>query len=253
MLCISDHARKSMIFDMPPVFDWWFLTSGNSIKKSLTIYTTLLIKTAKRGDRMNSRLNARVVLISLLFIALISSLFYKPSITGHVPVKIYTQNLSLVINESQNFLLTSDNTEPFFVASFKISGNIAGNGKVKIYIDSGRGQKLLVYKNTAGEEEDKGKLFSITSITGGAIEASETESENKNDKWFIIKPIKPLLEKEVFDEIGANEQLVNGDFKWECRETCFMSMEMSRNLAYRLVFLVEKGTILKIEEILFQA
>ena len=212
---------------------------------------------------MNRRLNAEIVLFSLLFIALISSLFYKPSITGHVPVKIYTQNLSLVINESQNFLLTSDNTEPFLVASFKISGHIAGNGRVKIYIDSGRGQKLLVYNNIADKEDDKGKLSSITgreddqselsSITGGAIETPESKSENKNDKWLIIKPIKPLLEKEIFDEIGANEHLANGDFKWQCRDTCFMSMEMSRNLAYRLVFLVEKGTILRIDEILFQA
>ena len=156
-----------------------------------------------------------------------------------------------MINESQNFLLTSDNLEPFTITSFKISGNITGNGQAKIYIDSGKGQRVLVYKNI--EKKEKTGLSTITGAsTESDIESNKDKRTDKQDKWLVIKPIKVLLEKEVFDEIGNDEYLMNGAFSWQCIESCFVRMEISRNIAYRLVFLVEEGTILKIDEVVFQ-
>lgn len=195
-----------------------------------------------------------VLIIVFLIVAwsavLISS---NPSITGHVPANIYTQNLNLVINESQNFLLTSDNLEPFVITSFKISGNITGNGQVKIYIDTGRGQKILVYDNIVQKKDAQAGLSEITgSITDKSVKNVTGKNTGKDDKWLVIKPIKTLLEKEAFDEVSDEEILVKGDFNRQCIETCLIRMEISRKIAYRLIFLVENGTVLKINEIVYQ-
>ena len=194
------------------------------------------------------------VLIVVFLIAAWSAvlIFSNPSITGHVPVNIYTQNLNLVINKSQNFLLTSDNSEPFIITSFKISGNITGDGQVKIYIDTGKGQKILVYDNIQKKDTPTG-LHEITgSITDKSIKNATGKNISNDDKWLVIKPIKTLLEKEVFDEVGNDEILVKGYFNQQCIETCLMKMEISREIAYRLIFLVEDATVLKINKILYQ-
>lgn len=212
---------------------------------------------------MNKKLQIKIffgfVLIIVLLIVAWSAVFIfrNPSITGHVPVNIYTQNLNLVINKSQNFLLTSDNSEPFIITSFKISGNIIGDGQVKIYIDTGKGQKFLVYENIAQniaqKKDTQASLYGITGgITDKSIKNATGENISKDDKWLVIKPIKILLEKEAFDEVSNDESLVKGDFNWQCIETCLIRMEISRKIAYRLTFLVESGTVLKINKIAYQ-
>ncbi|MBW2975230.1 hypothetical protein KY366_05925 [Candidatus Woesearchaeota archaeon] len=170
-------------------------------------------------------------------------------ITGYVSSNVYKQDLNLVINQSQNFILTSVNDDPFTITSLKFSGNILGNGQVKIYIDTGRGQKVLIYENIAGkEEEEKGLL----DVTGMATKAIENEETSREDKYLIIRPLKSFLDKEIFDEITNGLALVNGAFIQQCIETCFINMKMSKNTEYRLVFFVEKGTIVEIDEILYQ-
>ena len=83
---------------------------------------------------MEKRYKIQIFMVLVLFISFITYASFKPSITGHVSANVYHQNLDLVINKSQNFLLSSDNLEPFIVSSLKISGNITGNGQVKVYI-----------------------------------------------------------------------------------------------------------------------
>jgi len=204
---------------------------------------------------MNNKNKILIFLVFLFIAGLFGFSFLNPSITGHVSVNINRQNLDLIINESKNFLLTSDNLEPFIITSFKLSGNIAGDGQVKIYIDTGKGQRLLVYDNIFIKKDERGGL---SAITGQAIDdtaeedAERREGTNKGDKWLIIKPIRILLEKEVFEEINDDKYLISEEFNDKCKETCLINMEMSRNVAYRLVFLVEKGTILKLNELIYQ-
>ncbi|MBW2976653.1 hypothetical protein KY347_04365 [Candidatus Woesearchaeota archaeon] len=185
----------------------------------------------------------------LLISALIVSLFYKPAITGYVPTDINRQKLKLELNESQNFILASNNITPFTVTSFRISGEIIGEGQVKIYIDTGKGQTLLVYENIGKKGEYKKGLVSITSM---AAADKKSEGGNKENGLLVITPLKPLLTKEVFDEVGNFSVLVNGVFTDQCIETCFINMEISKEISYRLVFLIEKGTILKVNEIVYQ-
>ncbi len=142
--------------------------------------------------------NAKVLLVSILFIGLMGYAFYSPNITGFVSVSIYKQNVSLVIDQSQNFFLTSDNIEPFIITSFKVSGEVIGEGRVKVLIDSGKGQRLTVYNNIMKEKLAKSKLLEITTR---AVDDVKENVNEKNDKWLIIKPINVLLEKEVFDTV----------------------------------------------------
>jgi len=199
---------------------------------------------------LENRFKIQIFLVSALFIGLMGYAFYNPSITGHVSANIYRQNLNLMINESQNFLLTSNELDSFFITSFKISGNITGNGQVKVYIDTGTGQKVLVYENMAGKKEDKNT--GLISITGRVIEIVEARGVDEGVKRLVFRPIETLLEKEVFDEVGRDLILVNGAFTEQCIDTCFMHMEISKNISYRIVFLVEKGTVLRINDIVFQ-
>ena len=114
------------------------------------------------------------------------------------------------------------------------------------FLDTGKGQRILVYENIAKKEVGEGGL---SAITGKAV--GDIERENENDKWLVIKPIKVFLEKEVFDEIAEDEYLIDGTFNSQCKETCSINMEISRDIAYRLVFLVEDGTVLRISEVVY--
>ena len=88
----------------------------------------------------------------ILLLGIFTFALNKPSITGHVLININRQSLDIVIDESQNFLLSSDSVEPFVITSFKVSGNITGDGQVKVYIDTGRGQRVLVFENIQKKE-----------------------------------------------------------------------------------------------------
>ena len=207
---------------------------------------------------MDKRFKIQIFVASASILAFLVFTFNKPSITGHVSANFYRQNLSLEMDHSQNFLLTSDNIEPYFITSLQLSGEILGNGQVKIYIDNGKGQRLLVYENIIRKGTSSGGFSGITAsgglsgISGNAVKEGDNSAKENNDKWLIVKPINVLLEKETFNKLDANDKLTSGTFSQKCMESCTISMEISRSVAYRLVFLVEKGAVLKINELSFQ-
>ena len=195
---------------------------------------------------MVSGKHVQISIVALLLVGVLSYSIFQPSITGYVSVNINRQILDLEMNESRNFMLTGDNVEPFTISSLKLSGYVEGEGQVKIYIDTGTGQRLLIYDNIEQSVQEGDGLALITSR---AIEEIENE---ENPYWLVINPINILLEKEIFDVLEENEFLGKGDFVDACEETCVIGMKMSRDNAYRLVFLVEEGVILKINEIIYQ-
>lgn len=185
-----------------------------------------------------------------IFAVIISISFLNPNITGYVSANVFTQNLDININESQDFLLTSDSKNPFIVTSLRVSGNISGDGIVRIYLDTGKGQTALIYENTEAKRENNG----FVSITGRQIESYEQteagEMEEGENISLLIRPLKNPLKKE---EIGPNNATtVSGVFANKCIETCSMYMYLSKETTYRLVVLMEEGTKVRIENIVYQ-
>ena len=77
-----------------------------------------------------------------------SALFIlKPSTTGYVVLgkeAAYNKTLNLKVNESGNYTLNLKN--PGIIKSIQASGNVIGNGTVKIYIQKD-GKKYLIFDN----------------------------------------------------------------------------------------------------------
>ena len=87
-----------------------------------------------------------VPLVVILLI-ITSIILFKPEITGYVILsqeKTYESSLNLKINESMNYTWQVDN--PGEITSIMATGNIIGNGTVKVYIEKD-GRKYLLYKN----------------------------------------------------------------------------------------------------------
>ncbi len=168
------------------------------------------------------------------------------SITGYLSVNSYSQQLNLSIDRSQNYMLSSTNEQAFVLKSFKINGEVIGNGRVNVFLDNGRGQRLLVFENTRIKG---GGLSGITGITGGAIGTDTNIGANKGD-YIFLKPVD-LNVKVNFAEFGSNEESYSGAFENECEESCYIEFQLGKDISYGLIFLIDKGTILKINELVY--
>ena len=84
----------------------------------------------------------------VLILLILTSLFLlKPSSTGYVVLgkeAAYNKTLNLKVNESGNYTLNLKN--PGIIKSIQASGNVIGNGTVKIYIEKD-GKRYLIFDN----------------------------------------------------------------------------------------------------------
>jgi len=168
----------------------------------------------------------------------------NPNITGYVSIDFVMQDLNLTLTQSQIFTMTTTNPEPFTLTSFKLSGEVIGDGRVEIYLDNRQGQQLLIYRNL--RTKDKG----ISAITGLAVEGAEQAAEAGKESYFIISPGE-IIQSPGLLELSEREETVSGPFSDECVDTCFIRMELSSSTIYGLVFKVEPGTTLKIDRIFY--
>ena len=182
----------------------------------------------------------------ILVLVLSAFMLRNPSITGYLSTDFVMQDLNLTLTNSQSFIITSSNPKPFNLTSFKLSGTIEGNGEVGIYLDNNPGKQLLIYRNV--KEKTKG-LSIITGFFTEGEKQAETEKA-KQGSYLVIAPGKQLQEIKM-PELSEKEEIVKGMFTNECDETCFIKMEMSNQLGYQLIFKIESGTTLKLNNIVY--
>jgi len=65
-----------------------------------------------------------------------------------------------------------------------------------------------------------------------------------------IQPVQ-ALDKDMLGVLKEYEILKAGEFIDACSDTCFIEMEMSNSLSYRLLFVLEEGTTLHLNKITF--
>ncbi|MBW2984966.1 hypothetical protein KY361_07640 [Candidatus Woesearchaeota archaeon] len=187
-----------------------------------------------------TKIKIAVVITAVLVLSVY--IFKNPNITGYVSTDFVMQNLNLTITQSQSFTLTSTSPEPFTLTAFKLTGEVIGDGRVEIYLDNRQGQQLLIYRNL--KTKDKG----IGAITGFSVEGEVEEA--KKAAYFVISPGE-IIQNPELQELSEKKETVSGTFENQCSDTCFIRMELSSSTVYDIVFKVESGTSLKINNIFY--
>jgi len=171
--------------------------------------------------------------------------FSSPGITGFLSLDFTIQNLNMEVDRGQSFLLTSSSEAPFYLTSFKLGGEIIGEGVVEVYIEDGQGKELLVFRNVKHEKADVGH------ITGFFVNAEGDAPDPEKGNWLIIAPIEDSQLNNMPNPLEEDEISSQGVFSNECKDTCFMKMELSNKDSYKINFKIEPGTILKLDNIVY--
>ncbi|MBR9692096.1 hypothetical protein GOV06_04915 [Candidatus Woesearchaeota archaeon] len=189
------------------------------------------------------------VAISLLLVSSLM-LFRNTGITGHFSADFMSQIVDLKIEESQSYSLSSDNTEPIYISSLRLSGNIIGYGSVEIFIED-KGERFLVYSNVGEKEQG------MPAITGMAVvqaAGTQTESDSTLEPEESVAILVDYLETIRWEgrvSLSENEEYLMGVFNNKCVDTCFMEMPLSSKERYKLIFMVEPGTKVEITKITY--
>ena len=70
----------------------------------------------------------------VLVLVAVASLMGKPQATGFVSVETKKQTIDLNIANSQSYILTTKQEEPFHLTSLRLSGEGIGKGNVEVYL-----------------------------------------------------------------------------------------------------------------------
>lgn len=191
-----------------------------------------------------------IVAVALLLVSTLM-FFNDKDITGNVPADIQSQMIDITADESQRYKLSADSQELLYVSSFKLSGDIIGNGSVEIFLED-NGKQFLVYRNI------KKKSQGLTSVTGLAIgpaasfdagDANKEAGEEAGGR--LVLEGKSRLEWKGRPEMSEDETTADGLFDAKCADTCFIEMPLSSDKTYNLQIYVEPGTTLKIKQIIY--
>ena len=169
------------------------------------------------------------IIVAILIMTAISVSFWNLSPTGFVPADVERSPLGIVIEKSQIYKMRFN--ESTSLQSFAVSGEVTGNGTAYLFLDNRDGQRLMVYSNVRAPQDLGGAAW----ITG--LVTAEVEPDQLIDAHIPLEEI---------------EEIVMGPFINECIETCVTPLDFSRDV-YDLVFLVEPGVRLEIDEIIYIA
>lgn len=170
-------------------------------------------------------------------------------IVGFVPIEIKSQQIDITAEKPSAFVMFSEKEEPFDITSFRISGEVEGDGRAEILLDNGLGQELLIYSNI---KQKKGNM-----ITGMAVgsqseplpENAEIEEVEKDKAWFKISSNATEIDEKPAIDTGSGTEASQGKFKHACSDTCYMNMKMKEGLYYTLKVRVDPGTKVNINEL----
>ena len=190
-----------------------------------------------------------IVAAFVLILVSVVSFFPNQGITGYVSVEIKTQQINLTIANSQSYILTTNIQKDFYLTSFQLSGEVIGDGIVKAYLDNGQGQRILIYSNVIKKTKGLDSITGMDKITGNVVGTNPETQEEVEEDYLVIDYLENI--EEELGEISEDEELAIGNFKNKCIDTCFIEMLLNDEIGYQLLFYVEEGTILKINEIVY--
>ena len=157
-------------------------------------------------------------------------------ITGFVSSDVVSQKVDLEIGQSQIYHLVTE--DEFTLTSLRLSGSIDGPGLVQIFLEDPQGKKFLVYQNI--KKKQKGNL-----ITGYAV---ATDSEEAIE--FTVAPGE-IISAAPTAQVAEDQVVVSGAFYQKCTETFFLSIPFSPHEPCTIIFYLEEGTKLDIDQFIY--
>lgn len=196
-----------------------------------------------------------IACIGLIILGVFFLPFY-PTLTGYVSgtnVTVFVQDLDLYIDGTQSYnLISAEENLP--LSRLALYGEVIGNGRVEILLDNGKGEQYLVYENIIEEVQGGKSLITGKAISGITGSASTDENvvgqniiEERKGAWLVIKPKKIM--KYEFSELNEDQNIVEGIFYKNCIETCSIEKGKFDSYNYELVFRIEKGTAVKLNQL----
>lgn len=186
---------------------------------------------------------AEITLAVVLLLVSVLSFFPNTGITGFVSVETKTQELNLTIANSQSHILTTNNEKSFYLTSLKLSGKVIGEGIVKAYIDNGQGQRVLIYSNIVARRK------AGLAITGMAVSTEKDAADSGAVDYLVIDYLENIEYEPT--ELAKDERAIEGEFTYQCIDSCFIDMMLNKDIGYQLLFYVEEWTILKVNEMVY--
>jgi len=185
-----------------------------------------------------------VLMICLVLLALV---FSRPEIVGYASTNTHSQDLNLVVEQSQRFYLRSLSPEPVHLTSLTISGEIVGSGTAAVYLDNERGMRNLVYKNVKRKDSTHNRITG-TSIMGGSLTGNSVKIDEESN------PVLDLLEGpelQGYEFLHPAYKTVQGEFHHVCVDSCLLQARTFEGNRFVIEFLVEPGTKLRIKEVVY--
>ena len=195
-------------------------------------------------DKKKRIYQVEIALVVVLVLVSIVSFLPNSGITGFVSIETKMQPINLTLANSKSYILTTENSE-FTLLSLKVSGEVIGPGIAMIYIDDGQNEHLI-YSNVEDKKTGGMAITGFGRLTGNAINIEDGTVE---PDYLVLDYLEDLNVQ--FDTIGEDKRAVSGTFLEECQDTCYIEMLMNKDTAYQLKFFIEKGTILKVNEIVY--
>lgn len=169
----------------------------------------------------------------IVFILTAALYFSKSNITGAVIFQIERSPVNLIVDSSQSYVISKENSASFKLNSFRISGKVTGKGAAKIYLDNGAGIKKLIFHNSKGSISE---FSQVNEFTKNSIGNS---------------PLKIMQYRTLEPEFEESKEFISGSFRNICIETCKLDLKQFDTARYELSVYVDSGVIVQISEILY--
>ena len=164
--------------------------------------------------------------------------YIRPIGTGFlVEANSHTQNLNIILNSSESFMLRSLTNEPVKIDSFSLSGKVAGDGVVAVYLND-----LLVYTNAK-------KMSGFNLITGFPIATTNAPASSASSGKALFS-IESTGATDFNDAIKSAAGYTTGSFADTCIESCSLP-PTAESPNYTMKVYVESGTTFTLGRILY--
>ena len=190
-----------------------------------------------------------VVLGSIAFLLIITAFFFASGteIAGLTSLEPHSQSIDLVIGESRTVLLRTIDAGEISLASLSLSGEIKGDGVVKVWLDNTKGEQKLVFRNIMKSGNR------ITGITGMAYSSSPTSAPSTirhDDKTLLAVVVEdPIVVPPQAFVLTNRQQTYSGSFLGACLESCALEAPNWSSSQFRLRFEMQPGTHVVIKRI----
>ncbi|KKR79506.1 MAG: hypothetical protein UU25_C0012G0003, partial [Microgenomates group bacterium GW2011_GWB1_40_9] len=239
--------------------------NGKNIREWIEYYDWYIEECEKRKKSLNrerkksaaKKITGFIVLFILFATAIMILLSYQPSVFFAPPAKIYTDNLSLIFENSQEYIWNVENYGE--LASVRISGFVEGNGTARIYLED-----RLVLDSAELEVSRTNSItgfdiseFNDSNSTSGEEENASTalpgpENDAQANASLPLEENMSLIEENLTEEQNITIEIPVKEFFEYCAGTCGLSGLGLNKTSYTLRIEIEGDAKLNLNSVTYE-